>query len=288
MSWGEPQQPPYDPNNPYGQPQPQQPSYPQQQPAQPQQPGWGQPQQLGGAPGYPQPGAPFDGQSSAYPQQGYGQPGFAPYPPPKKGNGLLVGVVVGALVVVGGGIAAAVALTGGHGGGPTPNPTHTVVAAVKLSAPGSVQDLTKLTGSSADDAVTSMRESLSGESEEYPDPVLAAYNDSDGSDVTTILVDEAMDKLSAANQAQLKSVGDASAIVDEIMSGAEVDDAKHETTSAPDGALSCGTEDEDGTSVTICVWYDVASYGTLQYVDGTSPDDAAPVADAVRAAAEQS
>lgn len=288
MSWGEPQQPPYDPNNPYGQQQPQQPSYPQQPQPQPQQPEWGQAQPFGSAPGYTQPGG-YGGPADQYPQQGYGQPGYAPYPPqpPKKGNGLFIGIVVGALVVVGGGIAAAVALTG-NGGGPGPGPTDTAVAAVKLTAPSSVQDLTKLTGSTADDAVSSMRDSLSGESEEYPDPVLAAYTDSDGSDVTTILVDEAMDKLSASNQAQLKFAGDASAIVDEIMSGAEVDDAEPETTSADDGALSCGTKDEEGTSVTICVWYDVATYGTLQYVDGTSPDDAAPVADAVRAAAENS
>jgi hypothetical protein len=301
MSWGEPQQPPYDPNNPYGQPQ--QPAYdpnnpygqqqpPQQQPMPPQTPGqqpqggWATPQPFGTGAGYTQP---MDG---SYPQQGYGQPEFPQYPsqPPKKNNGLFVGIVVGALVVVGGGITAAVVLTGKHGNSPTPGPTatvtSTVVAAAQVTAPASVEGLTKLSGSVADSAVSRMKSSLASEAEEYPDPVLGAYNDGGGTDVTTILVDEAMDKLSAADQAQLTSSGDASDIVDDIMSGAGVSDALPEDTTADDGALSCGTKNEDGTDVTICVWYDVKTFGTLQYVDGTTPDKAAPAADAIRSAAE--
>jgi hypothetical protein len=286
MSWGEPQQQPYDPNNPYGQ-QPQQqpfPQQPQQQPPQApgQQPqgGWASPQPFGTGPGYTQP----DG---SYPQQGYGQPEFAQYPagpPPKKGNGMFIGIVVGALVVVGGGITAAVVLTGKHN--PNPNPTSTVAAATQLVAPASVQGLTKLSGSVADSAVSRMKSSLSAESEEYPDPVLGAYNDAGGDDVTTILVDEAMDKLSASDQTQLTSSGDAASIVNEIMTGAGVSNAQTETTAATNGALSCGSKDESGTSVTICVWYDVKTFGTLQYVDGTSSADAAPAADLIRAAAE--
>jgi hypothetical protein len=298
MSWGEPQQPPYDPNNPYGQPQqqPQQPAYEpnnpygQQQPMPPQTPGqqpqggWATPQSFGTGAGYTQP---MDG---SYPQQGYGQPEFAQYPaqPPKKSNGLFVGIVVGALVVVGGGITAAVVLTGKHGNSPGPDPTaaSTVVAAAQIAAPAGVEGLTKLSGSVADSAVSRMKSSLASESEEYPDPVLGAYNDGGGTDVTTILVDEAMDKLSAADQAQLTSSGDASDIVDEIMSGAGVSDALPEDTTADDGALSCGTKEENDTDVTICVWYDVKTFGTLQYVDGTTPDEAAPAADAIRSAAE--
>jgi hypothetical protein len=328
MSWGEPQQPPYDPNNPYGQ-QPQQPYDPNnpygqqpqqpypQQPQQPQgpgpQPGWGvppqQPQPFGSGTGYPQqpyPQQPYD-PNNPYAQQGYGQPEFAQYPaqPPKKGNGMLIGIVVGALVVVGGGITAALLLTGNHGGStdassttgstssatstsgdPTGTGTGSGSGTITLSAPASVDGLTKLTGSTADDAVSRMRSSLSSESEEYPDPVLGAYNDGGGKDVTTILVDEAMDKLSSADQKGLTSTGDAQSIVDEIMTGAGVDDAQPESTDADDGALSCGTKDESGTSVTICVWYDVKTFGTLQYLDGTAPDDAAPAADEIRAAAE--
>lgn len=273
MSWGDQQQP-YDPNNPYGQ-QPQQPQQPQQIP-------WGAPQQpYNSGAGYPQ--GPQNPQPAPYPQQGYGAPEFAQYPaqPPKKGNGVFIGIVVGALVVVGGGITAALLLTGKHASGGTNADTN-----VSLSAPASVQGLTKLTGSVANAAVSQMKSSLSGESAEYPDPVLAAYNDAGGNDVTTILVDEAMDKLSPSDQSQLKSAGDATAVVAEIMSGAGVSDAQPQSTSAGDGALSCGTKDESGTKVTICVWYDVKSFGTLQYVDGTSVSAAAPVADAVRAAAE--
>lgn len=298
MSWGDQQQP-YDPNNPYGQQQPQQPFAPPQpqQPVQ-QPPAWGAPQQPyeSGA-GYPQ-----GPQTSPYPQA-YGQPEFGQYPaPPKKGNGLFIGLVVGALVVVGGGITAALLLTGNHthtdaGGGGTSTATATASASsagggggggesVSLAAPDSVQGLTLLKGSVADAAVAQMKSSLSGESEEYPAPLLAAYNDAGGNDVTTILVDEAMDKLSASDQSQLKSAGDATAVVAEIMSGAGVSDAQPQSTDASDGALSCGTKDESGTNVTICVWYDVKTFGTLQYVDETSVGDAAPIADAIRAAAE--
>lgn len=315
MSWGEPQQP-YGQGDPYGQqpPQPPQPfTPPQPQQPQPSQ-GWPATQPYDSGSGYaqqPPPGAyPQQGaeQSSQQgygqfgpqqeygqfgPQQAYGQQGFAPYPtqPPKKGNGVLIGVVVGAVIVVGGGITAAVALTNKHS--PTPVTTTTAsvataaAAGVQLNAPANVQGLTKLTGSVADTAVSRMKSSLSGDSELYPDPVLAAYNDGGGGDVTTILVDQAIDKLSKADQSQLTSVGDASAIVSEIMSGAGVSDAQDETTTAADGALSCGSKDESGTTVTICIWYDVKTFGSLQYVDGTSADDAAPAADAVRAAAEQ-
>lgn len=306
MSWGDQQQP-YDPNNPYGQQQPQQPFAPtqpqqqsQQQPAQQQPPAWGTPQQpYASGTGYPQ-----GPQTPPYPQA-YGRPEFGQYPaPPKKGNGLFIGIVVGALVVVGGGITAAVLLTGNHthtnaGGGGTSSAAATTSAtsggwgggggggeSVNLTAPDGVRGLTLLKGSVADAAVSQMKSSLSGESEEYPDPLLAAYNDAGGNDVTTILVDEAMDKLSASDRSQLTSAGDATAVVAEIMSGAGVSDAQPQSTDASDGALSCGTKDESGTDVTICVWYDGKTFGTLQYVDETSVDDAAPVADAVRAAAE--
>ncbi|WP_326946426.1 hypothetical protein OG439_44895 [Amycolatopsis sp. NBC_01307] len=56
------------------------PGYPQQG-YPPQQPGQGYPQQ-----GYPQQG---------YPGQGYPQQGYPGYPPPKKGNGLLIGLLAG-------------------------------------------------------------------------------------------------------------------------------------------------------------------------------------------------
>lgn len=313
MSWGEPQQPSYDPNNPYGQPAQQPYQQPQPQPQAPrEQPGWAQPTFGGGsasgsgftppapAPGpndygqaptnpFEAPGAPF-GQQPGYGQPGYGQPEFPQYQAPapaKKGNGMFVGIVVGALVVVGGGIAAAVVLTGKHNS-PSPNPTgsSTVVAAGSLSAPAKVSSLTKLSGSTADKAVSAMKTSLASEKELYPNPVIAAYNDGGGDNMTTILIDQAMSQLSTSYQSQLTSIGSASDIVSEIMTGAGVSDAQSETTSASDGALSCGTKAENSLTATICVWYDGKDFGTLQYFDGTSPAGAAPVADAVRAAAE--
>lgn len=330
MSWGEQQQPPYDPNNPYGQQQPYPGNQPQPGPQQePTQPAWGQPYDSGA--GYTQPMAdpnnPYGQQNNPYGQQpaqqnpfgapqygqqpGYGQPdyGYPTPPPPKKGNGAFVAMLVGGLVVVGGGIAAAVVLTGNHhSSSPVagPSASSSVVAqssstasaaasssstdgssgSTTLSAPDSVDGLTLLNNSVAKKAVSSMKDSLSDDSELYPDPVLAAYNDSSGSDVTTILVDQSMADLSSDDQSELTGAGSAADVVSEIMSGAGVSDAQDEDTDASDGALSCGTKDESGTKVTICVWYDGTSFGTLQFLDGTSTDDAAPLADAVRAAAE--
>ena len=306
MSWGEPQQPPYDPNNPYGQQQP------YQQGNQPQQ---GQPGQASGYPQpMPDPDNPYGQPQQQYPygqqpyaQQPYGQPpygqsDFTAYPaqPPKKGNGAFIAILVGALVVAGGGIAAAVVLTGNHTNNPVAGPTASVSVAdtatatgtsgssnsTKLSAPASVRGLSRLSNSVAQQEVTSMRSTLSTDTQIYPDPVVAAYNDGGGDNVTTVLIDQAMSDLSASNQSQLTASGSAADVVSETMTGAGVSNAQTETTTANTGALSCGTKQENSSTVTICVWYDQTSFGTLQYLDGTSPSSAAPIADAVRAAAE--
>jgi hypothetical protein len=335
MSWGEPQQPPYDPNNPYGQQQPYQPPVGQpqpgaQDPSQQSQPGWGAPQPpydqsrpqgpgytqpfpdpnnpygqqpqpgpygapgapYGQQPGYGQPGQPEYGQPGygqpaygqppVYGQPGYGQPGYGqpdygyPVAPPKKSNTRFVAIAVASVLVVGGGIAAAVVLTGKHSGTPSAD----------LAAPSSVHGLTVLKNSIATQAVSSLKSSLSTDAAIYPDPVIAAYNDAGGDNVTTILLDQAMSGLSSSNQTSLTSGGSASDVVSEIMTEAGVSNAQSESTSASNGALSCGTKDENGATVTICVWYDQTTFGTLQFLDGTTPDDAAPFADAVRAAAE--
>ncbi|MEU7868641.1 hypothetical protein [Dactylosporangium sp. NPDC049140] len=115
-------QPNYDP---YGQ----QPSYGQQQPSYGQQPPYNQPPAYGqpayGRPAYEQPSYDqgYGQQPPSYQQpppayqqppqpaydQGYGynqQPGYAPPPPPKKGNGLLIGIVVAIGIVLIGGIGA--------------------------------------------------------------------------------------------------------------------------------------------------------------------------------------
>ena len=350
MSWGDPQQqPPYDPNDPYGQQQQpyQQPGGQPQQPGQaPTQPmGWdGQSQAqsygAGSGPGYPQqpmpdPNNPY-GQSqqnpfgappapspygqpqqpaygqpgygqydqSGYGQPGYGQPGygqpdFAPYPgtPPKKNNTRFVALLVAGIVVVGGGIGVAVALSGSSHNtpvaGPTSNPKSPTAAAsgtssasAALTTPASVQGLTLLQNSDGQQAVSTMKSSLATDADLYPNPVIAAYNDGGGDNVTTVLVDQAMASLSSSNQSELNAAGSATDVVADIMTGAGVSDAKTETTDAADGALSCGTKSQDDTKQTICVWYDQTTFGILEYFDGTSVGTAAPVADALRAAAE--
>ena len=131
-----------------------------------------------------------------------------------------------------------------------------------------------------------MRSTLSTDTQIYPDPIVAAYNDGGGDNVTTVLMDQAMSDLSASNQSQLTASGSAADVVSETMTGAGVSNAQTEATNANAGALSCGTKQENSSTVTICVWYDQTSFGTLQYLDGTSPSSAAPLADAVRAAAE--
>jgi hypothetical protein len=320
------QQPPYDPNNPYGQ-QPQAPQNPFGAPSapppygQPQQPVYGQPgygqpgfdqsgygQPVYGQPGYGQPGfdqsgygQPGYGQPGygqpAYGQPGYGQPDFAQYPgtPPKKSNARFVAFLVAGIVVVGGGIGAAIALTGNSGGTPSagPTPSTKVSASAKsgsgsgaLATPSSVQGLTLLQNSDGQQAVSTMKSSLSTDADLYPNPVIAAYNDGGGDNVTTVLVDQAMASLSSSNQADLNAAGSASDVVADIMTGAGVSNAQTETTNASDGALSCGSKDEDDTKQTICVWYDQTTFGILEYFDGTSAGSAAPVADALRAAAE--
>ena len=345
MSWGEPQQPPYDPNNPYGQQQPYpQGGQPQPGPGPTQPMGWdpqGQSQSYGGASGsgyaqpvpdpnnpygqsqqnpfgappapspYGQPQQPAYGQpgygqydQSGYGQPGYGQPGygqpdFAPYPgtPPKKNNTRFVALLVAGIVVVGGGIGAAVALSGSSHNtpvaGPTSNPksptataSGTSSAAKSLTTPASVQGLTLLQNSDGQQAVSTMKSSLSTDADLYPNPVIAAYNDGGGDNVTTVLVDQAMASLSSSNQSELNAAGSATDVVADIMTGAGVSDAKTETTDAADGALSCGTKSQDDTKQTICVWYDQTTFGILEYFDGTSVGTAAPVADALRAAAE--
>jgi hypothetical protein len=92
------------------------PGYPQN----PANPGYGAPPStpLGAPPSMPlgaPPSTPF-GPGQGYPPTYYGQPGMPSQqfaPPPKKGNGLVIGIIVAILVVLVGGGAAAVAFSGG-------------------------------------------------------------------------------------------------------------------------------------------------------------------------------
>jgi hypothetical protein len=325
MSWGEPSaQPPYDPNNPYGQQQiPQQPQAPQG-PQGPQS-GWAQPSGAGYTQPMPDPSGygpqqqyPYESQGSfpqqpGYPQQqpqpGYPAPEYAPYPPPpKKGNGALVASVVAAVLVVGGGITAAVMLTGksnnpspsangssqsslvspsANAGSPSaaasPSAAPDPGSSSSLTVPSSVSGLTLLTSSAATTAVTKMRTSLSSESQLYPDPVIGAYNDAGGNDVTTLFENQAIADLDPSAQSQLT---DPSTVVSQLMSGAGISNAQSETTSADAGALSCGSRTVSGIDVVFCFWDDSTSFGGLEYYDSPSLSDAAATADAIRAASE--
>lgn len=317
MSWGEPSgQTPYDPNNPYAQqPYPQQPA---PQPPQPQNPAWGQqsgytqpmpdPSGYGqGQPQQPQP-YPYDAQSGGYQQPGYGQPvyGQPQYPvypqPPKKNNTGLILTVVAAVLVAGGGITAAVVLTGksstnnlhpvadgttGASASAQASGSASTPSSVSLSVPKSVSGLTLLSNSDAKSTVASMRSSLAKDSELYPDPVIAAYNDDGDTDVTELFEAQAISDLGSAGKDDLSGY-DPSTFVSELMTGSEIDNAEDEDTTASDGALSCGSREIDDIDVVFCYWDDDTSFGGLEVFDSDSLDDAAVTADAIRAAAEGS
>jgi hypothetical protein len=218
---------------------------------------------------------------------------------------------VAAVLVVGGGITAAVMLTG-KSNNPSPvadnssqsslvspsagtgasqsaaassSATPDSGSSSSLTVPTSVSGLTLLTDSAATSAVSKMRESLTSDSELYPDPVVGAYNDSSGNNVTTLFENQAIADLSSSTQDQLTGY-DASTIVSQLMSGAGVSNAQSETTTASDGALSCGSRAVSSINVVFCFWDDTTSFGGLEYYDSPSLSDAAAAADAIRAASE--
>ena len=322
MSWGEPSgQSPYDPNNPYGQQQ-----YPQQ-PQQPQVPGWGTPsgsgypQPMPDSSGYgqgqpQQQPYPYDPSASGFPQQpGYGtqpgqpiqpggpiQPGYGgeygayPQPPaPKKTNGALIATVVAAVLVVGSGIAAAVVLTG-KSNNPSPvadqssRPpvaTSGATGGGSLSIPAGVSGMKLLDNSESKSAVSSMSTSLAGDKDLYPDPVIAAYNDGGGDNVTELFENQAIADLDSSTQSEFTSY-DPSTVVSQLMTGAQISNAEDESTSASNGALSCGSRTVNSDDVVFCFWDDTTSFGGLEFFTSTSLSDDAAKADAIRAASEGS
>ena len=295
---------------------PQQPPMPQQPPA----PAWGQPQQSN-TPGYTQPlpdptaaygQQSFPGQQS-YPGQqsfpgGYQQPQgygseYPQYPPagPKRGNGGLIAIIVGAVLVVGGGVTAAIMLTGKHNGTPVASGTPTVPPSTSaspnasdtpsisgsnpLTTPSGVSGLTLLDNTAAKDQVANMQTSLDKDKELYPDPVIAAYNDSTGDNVTELFEAQAINQLSSKLQGEFNGTAPAD-FVSGLMTGAGIDDAQDQTTAAVDGALSCGTKTIQSQDVMFCFWDDNQTFGGLEFYDSPSATDAASATDAMRAAAE--
>lgn len=298
----------------YTQPLPDQSGYGQNQPL-PQQP-QPQPQQP------PQPQAyPYDVQSGGYQQPGFAQPGYEQYPgypqqPAKKNNNALIASVVAAVLVVGGGITAAVMLTGKSSNNtPLAGGSHSAAAVTptaatsstadtqagsdasseassgassaassSLTTPTSVGGLKLLTNSTAQEAVRTLRKDLGSEADLFPAPVVAVYNDNGGDDVTEMLEAQAFADMSSSSRDELS--GDPSTIVAQLASGAGIDDAKQEDTTATDGALSCGSRTVDSSTVTFCFWYDDTSFGWLDFLGSTSLSDDAATADKVRAALE--
>ena len=276
----------------YGQAQPQQPyPYDAGSGGFPSQPGYGQ------QPG--QPGIPI--------QPGYGTE-YGGYPPPKKkSNGPLIATVVAAVLVVGGGITAAVVLTGKSnnptpvadqssrppvvtesatgGSSPSANSSSDSTGSSTLTTPASVSGMKLLDDSEAKSAVSSMSTSLAADKDLYPDPVIAAYNDGGGDNVTELFENQAISDLDSSTQSEFTSY-DPSTVVSQLMTGAQISNAQDESTSASDGALSCGSRSVNSVDVVFCFWDDTTSFGGLEFFDSTSVSDDANKADAIRAASE--
>ena len=299
----QPQQP-Y-PQQPQGYPQqPQQPQYGQEQQQYPQQPRpqygqdqYGQPQQQAWQ--YPYGGQPDGGA----PQQQYGYP---PAQPPKKGKGLIIGLVVGA-VVVAGGIGTFFVVHGSNaksGGAVQADSTGSIKAstsatstgsggstgsAAKLALPSGADGLVLLTSSTAKDEVNRVRTGVNEGGAVYANALIGAYGPKADGGYRVVVVDQPFSNLTADYQSQFTTLGPDS-FVQSLTSGMKMSDAKTETTSAADGALSCGDLTASDQTIPTCVWDDGKSFGLAYFYDtyfSTGVSSAATYTDALRAATEE-
>ncbi|HEV2635323.1 MAG TPA: hypothetical protein VGX23_09275 [Actinocrinis sp.] len=347
MSWGEPQQPnqepepggpwgnpagpeetaPYGaPPGPYGPPGPSEgyhsaptqmyggtPPQPPQQPEHPaptlpygqqaQQPPYGAPPQNFGPPTSPY---------GAQPPQ-YGG-GFPPQTePPKKKNGLVIGLIVLAVVVVvGGGVAIAthksnppappvaqssspapvLTTTAPDDSTTSPEPTATPTGGGgpgDVSLPQSAGGLTQLTTSSAQASVSRVKAGLTSAGGDaaavYQNALVGAYGPVPANDPPTILVVQPFTNLSSDDASQFED-SDPSDLVGGIMSGADATNVKTVDSSDSDAALSCGNVSSGGTKFYMCSWVDEDTFGVTYFYDNPDPTTAGQQTDALRNGAD--
>lgn len=253
-----------------------------------QQPGYGAPQSPYGAPTQPQ----------------FGYP--ASPPPPKKGNGMVVGLVVAAVVVVGGGVGLAIALHKSSPPAPvavsstgaavattpaattTPGPTDTGSGDDgDISLPQSTDGLLLLNTSVAQQAVTRVKGGLnSGDSSGvYQNALVGAYGPTANGDPTTILVVQPLTNLSSDDQEEFAD-SSPSDIVSGIMTGATATNVQTVDSSDPDAALSCGNVTSSGTSFYMCSWVDADTFGVTYFYNNPSPSTAGDQTDQLRFGAD--
>ena len=290
MYGGAPQQPDYAaPANPYGQPQ--------QQPFDAANP-YGAPQQGYGAP---------PPQYGAQPQFGGYQP---PGPPPKKGNGLVIGLVVGAVVVVGG-IGAAIALhksnnptpiaasttTAGSATTAAPEPTTAEPTATDtgsgddgaVSLPQSTSGLVLMNSPVAQQAVTRVQGGLSSSGSDaaavYQNALVGAYGPTSNGDPTTILVVQPFTNLDSTDQSEFED-SSAATIVSGIMTGADATNVKTVQSSDANAAISCGNVTSSGVSFYMCSWVDEDTFGVTYFYNKPDPATAGQQTDELRNGAD--
>lgn len=307
----------YPQNPPYQQPQyPQQTPYPQQQPqyAQPQpaqsgyeQGRFGQAQygdpQYGQAPfgqqPFGQPQVPF-GQEQQYPQQQFG---YAPTQQPKKGKGLIIGLAVGALVVAAGAgtyflvgnsnsksgsTAAQGSASHGAQGSASTSSGSGGAANGKIALASSAGGLHLLTTSDAKAEVDRVRSGVSEGGAVYKNALIGAYGPATSGGYRMVVVDQPFTNLSADYRTQFTTLGP-DGFVQSLTSGMSMSGEQTETTSAANGALSCGNLSAEGQKILTCVWDDGSSFGLAYFYTAYYTTDisaAAQYTDAVRAAAE--
>lgn len=300
-------QQPYPQQGGWQQPQGQQ-SYPQQSPFGDAQQGWQQPQpQFGQDPQQGWQQQPYGGG-----QPDYGYP--APQQPKKGNKGLIIGLVV-AVVVIGGGVGTYFAVSGGSktqntasDGGTSPAATGTASVSTSASAsasatggsgggsgsggtitlPASADGLQLLTTSTAKDEVSRVRSGVDQGGAVYSKALIGAYGPKADGGYRVVVVDQPFSNLSSDYQSQFSTLGP-SAFVQQLTSGMSMSDAQTETTSASDGALSCGDLSASGQKILTCVWDDGQSFGLAYFYDTyftTSTSAAGQYADAIRSASE--
>lgn len=319
MSWGEPQQPN------------QQPSNPEQQPGGP----WGspvgpegtQPYNVPQQPDYSAPANPYaqqqpyaGGPADPYQagQQGFGAPpfgaqpdqfgGFQPPPPPKKGKGLVIGLVVGAVVVVGG-IGTALALHKSPSTTPVaaqtsttapvattdapttaaPTPTETDAPDSDVALPQTAGGLVLLDSPVAQQAVAKVKSNLSSaggsESEAYQNALIGAYGPSANANPNTIVVIQPFTNLSSTIQLAFES-DSASDLDSTIMSSAGATGVQSVQSTDPDAAVNCGNLASDGSTILACSWVDEDTFGITYFLQSTAVATAGKESDALRTGAD--
>jgi len=258
------------PQQPYGQP----PQYGAPQPpyGAPQQPGYGQPPQYGtpqpggygtpppagyGVPPQQQPyGAPQQPFPPQQPQQPYGMPqqpgGYQPAAPPKKGNGLVIGLVIGALVLAGGGIAVWASKSGGG---------SDIAGKYKVSAPDSLPGGYTKKSSSDRGAVTGTEGLATLEGS-----VGAVYQKT-ATDLVALgggwgTVKDPGALITAVSAKITTGTGDEKLTWKKELAEVDAKDPKD-----PAGKLRCGVASNGKAEFPVCAWANHASFGSISFIN---------------------